>query len=67
MVERESAANENARWSDWRQAMLAKAATMTHDEAAGAFFDQLGDGAVTFGVRLTVFWMRHVLADRLAA
>lgn len=61
-----AAQNDNARWSDWRLAMLAKAPSMTRDEAAAAFFAQLGDGAVTFGVRLTVFWLRHVLADRLA-
>jgi len=62
-----AAANDNARWSGWRVAMLAKAPQMTRDEAAAAFFAQLGDGPVTFGVRLTAFWMRHVLADRLAA
>lgn len=40
---------------------------MTRDEVATAFFVQLGEGHVTFGVRLTVFWLHHVLADRLAA
>lgn len=67
MVEREVAANDNLRWSAWRMAMWAKASTMTCDEVATAFFAQMGDGAVTFGARLTVFWLRHVLADRLAA
>lgn len=62
-----AAESDNARWSDWRVAMLAKAPHLTRDEAAAAFFLQLGDGPVTFGVRLTVFWLRHVLADRLAA
>lgn len=62
-----AAANDNTRWSDWRVAMLAKAPQMTRDEAAAAFFTQLGDGPVTFGARLTVFWLRHVLAERLAA
>jgi hypothetical protein len=38
---------------------------MTRGEAAAAFFAQLGEGPVTFGVRLTVFWLRHVLADRM--
>jgi putative DNA primase/helicase len=60
-----AAANDNTRWSDWRVAMLAKAPQMTRGEAAAAFFAQLGEGPVTFGVRLTVFWLRHVLADRL--
>lgn len=62
-----AAANDNTRWSDWRVAMLAKAPQMTRDETAAAFFTQLGDGPVTFGARLTVFWLRHVLAERLAA
>ncbi len=66
MVEAEAAANDNAGWSDWRRLMLAKAATMTRDEVAAAFFVKLGSGQVTFGVRLTVHWLHHVLADRLA-
>jgi putative DNA primase/helicase len=67
MVERDVAANDNLRWSEWRLAMWAKGSTMTRDEVATAFFAQMGDGAVTFGARLTVFWLRHVLVDRLAA
>lgn len=59
--------NDKARWSDWRVAILAKASHMTRDEVAAAFFAELGDGAVTLGVRLTAFWLRYVLADRLAA
>jgi hypothetical protein len=46
--------------------MWAKAPGMTRDEAAAAFFARLGGRPVTFGVRVTVFWMRHVLAERLA-
>lgn len=67
MVEREVAANDNLRWSEWRLAMLAKASTVTRDEVAAAFFAQMGEGAVTFGARLTCYWCRHVLVDRLAA
>lgn len=66
-VEAEAAANDNTRWSDWRLAMWAKAHGMTRDEAADAFFTHLADRPLTFGVRLTAFWMRHVLVDRLAA
>ena len=66
-VEAEAAANDNHGWGDWRRGMWAKADGMTRDEVAAAFFAQLGNGRVTFGVRVTVFWMRHVLADRLAA
>lgn len=62
-----TAANDNRRWSDWRLAMLAKAPHMTRDEAAAAFFAQVDAMPVTFGARVTVFWLRHVLAERLAA
>lgn len=66
-VEAEAAANDNHGWGDWRCAMWAKADGMTRDEVAAAFFAQLGNGRVTFGVRVTVFWLRHVLGERLAA
>ena len=67
VVQMEAAANDNRSWSEWRCLMLAKASQMTREDAAAAFFKQLGDRPVSFGVRLTAFWMREVLAERLAA
>lgn len=67
MVEVEAAANDNQCWGDWRRVMWAKADGMTRDEVATAFFAQLGDRPVTFGVRVTAYWLQHALGERLAA
>jgi len=66
-VEAAAAANDNQGWGDWRLAMLAKAPHITRRDVTAAFFERLADQPLTFGARVTVFWLRHIMPDLVAA
>lgn len=60
-------ATDDEYWLGVRRRMLARVHTLTAETAVAELRTHLESRPLSFGARSTVFWARHVLAERLAA